>query len=181
MTPITDEQASRMAEAYRAEMARIAKVYANVEGVWLAAARSSAMKSAAQVLDGGWMGIESALDDESVREGEHVLLFGALKRDRVTTGFYFEGAWWGYAHPRQGVVKGLEPTHWRPLPPPPTPVEKWAMQNDKQSRVMWCLTAGFSTADAALFHHGAGAMIWVAATVYCFVCAVRAANGLPDL
>jgi hypothetical protein len=63
-----------------------------------------------------WQSIETAPKD-----GEHILLFGALKRDVVTIGFWYEPErnWYGWYHPRAGMDGGLKPTHWMPLPAPP--------------------------------------------------------------
>lgn len=64
----------------------------------------------------GWKPIETAPKD-----GEHVLLFGALKRDFPTIGFYHDGVWWAWFHPGQPMEGGFAPTHWMPLPASPPP------------------------------------------------------------
>lgn len=52
-------------------------------------------------------------------DGEHVLLIGHLKRDYPSVGFFFNGTWWAWFHPKEPMTSGMEPTYWMPLPPPP--------------------------------------------------------------
>jgi hypothetical protein len=62
----------------------------------------------------GWQPIETA-----PRDGEHVLLFGILKHDQANIGFWYDGEWWSWCHPRLPMGPGGNPTHWQPLPAPP--------------------------------------------------------------
>lgn len=109
---ITDNQASRMVEAYKSAWERFGLTETDAELEYL---DREAMKAAAQVLVPGWLPISEAPVD-----GTNILLARADGDFPIVAYAYSDGA---FMCRREDDLLYPQPTHWMPLLSPPTPTE----------------------------------------------------------